>query len=167
MCPLGRSTRANATNSQDRSFSKMGNIYYEVEVHVIHSQRLQRGINALFDAMMPGIVELSRHPNLAARDAGVLDSLADLVFIAIRQRGINVTISNLERHFDNMGDFVGLALPCPETNGWDLAATIEGEGFPTEWEIQISYVLACTDDVRVLISEVQVEEGARLTWWCP
>ena len=89
--------------------------------------------------MMPGIVELGSDPDLAARDAGVLDSLADLFFIAIGQCGIDVAISCLQRNLDNMRDFIGLALPCSQTDGWNLIASIEGEGFPIE--IRISYLL--------------------------
>ena len=93
--------------------------------------------------MMPGIVELGSDPDLAPGDAGVFDSLPNLLFVAIGQCGINVAISGLQRNFDNVCDFIGLTLPCSQTDGWNLIAGIKGKGFPIE--IQISYLLI---DVR-------------------
>lgn len=41
-----------------------------------------------------------------------------------------MSVPFLEREFDSITDFVGLALPGAETNGGDLVASVEGEGFP-------------------------------------
>lgn len=87
--------------------------------------------------MMPGIIELGSDPDLAPRDAGVLDSLADLFFIAVGQCGINVAIPGLQRNFDSMRYLVRSALPCSKTDGWNLIAGVKGEGFPVE--IRVSH----------------------------
>lgn len=52
------------------------------------------------------------------------------MLIPVRQCGVDMSVPFLERDFDSIADFVGLALPSAEANGWNLVASVEGEGFP-------------------------------------
>ena len=67
----------------------------QVEVDVVSVKRLERGRDALFDALVPRVVKLGGDPDLLTRHAGVLDALAHLVLVAVRQRGVNVTVAGL------------------------------------------------------------------------
>ncbi len=77
---------------------------------------------------MPSIVKFRGQPYLVSWNAGVFDALPNLGLIAIRQSGVDVTVSFLKCDFDGIADFVRLALPCPEANGWDFGTSVESEG---------------------------------------
>ena len=108
--------------------SGKGSTDHEIQVNVVNAQALQRGLDALFDALMPWVVQLGSDPDLLTWDAGVLDSLANLVLVAVRQCGVDVAVTFLESDLDGIANFVGLRLPGAETDGWNLRARVEGEG---------------------------------------
>jgi hypothetical protein len=58
---------------------------HEVQVDVVCLQVLQRGCDALVDALVPGVIELGGDPDLLAGNARVNDALADLCLVAIRK----------------------------------------------------------------------------------
>lgn len=57
---------------------------HKIEVDVLDAQALQRGLNALVDPLVPRVVELRGDPDLLAGDAGVLDALANFMFVSVR-----------------------------------------------------------------------------------
>ena len=81
---------------------------------------------------MPRVVELGGDPDLLSRNARVFDPLADLRLIAIRKSRINVSVSLAKSILDGFRDLVGLGLPCPQSEGGDLVARVESEGFSVQ-----------------------------------
>lgn len=102
--------------------------YHQVQVDIVKAERLQRRLNALFDPLVPGVVELGGNPNLFTGNTRVLDSLADLMLVSVRQCGINVSVALLQRHLDSLAHFVGLRLPGTEAHSGHLSPGVEGEG---------------------------------------
>lgn len=100
---------------------------HEVQVHVIQPEVLQAVVDGLGDMLVPGIVQLGRHPDLAARDARGSDPFPDLLLIAVGVSRVNVAIAALKRGLDGSGHLAGLGLPCAKTHGGDLIASVEGE----------------------------------------
>ena len=80
--------------------------------------------------MMPCIVELGGNPDFTSRNTGVLDTLANLMLVAIGEGSIDVPISFLESDFHSIAHFVRLALPRSQSNCRNLVASVESEGFP-------------------------------------
>jgi len=105
----------------------MGPSYHKVQVNIVDTQRLQRGGNAVFDAVVPWVVQLSRNPDFLARDTGILDSLANLMFIAIRKSSIDMSIPLLQSNFYSFAHLIGLGLPGSEADGGHLGPGVEGE----------------------------------------
>jgi hypothetical protein len=101
--------------------------YHEVEVNIVDAQALQRAFDALFDALVPRVVELGGDPDLLARYAGVLDALADLVLVAICKRSVDVSVTCLQSRLDGFADLVGFGLPRSQTNRRDLRSSVERE----------------------------------------
>lgn len=123
---------------------------HEVKVEVVGTEGLQGGLQTLLDALMPWVVELGGEPDLLARNAGVLDSETDFGFVAVGKSCVNVTVSwellvvgfwmillvagggrsptFAQSDFYSLLDFMGLGLPCSETQSWDLGAGVQGVG---------------------------------------
>ena len=57
---------------------------HKVEVDVVHLQALQRAGDALFDNMVPRVVELGGDPDLIARHPRVFDSQANFMLVSVR-----------------------------------------------------------------------------------
>ena len=74
---------------------------------------------------MPRVVELGGDPDLLTRNARVLDSLTNLVLVAVGQSSVDVAVSSEERGLDSLADLIGLALPCTQTNLGNFGALIE------------------------------------------
>lgn len=74
---------------------------------------------------MPWVVKLGGDPDLFTRDAGVLDTLTDLLLVAIGKSGIDVTVTSLKSGLDSLADLTRLRLPCSETDCGDLCACVE------------------------------------------
>ena len=93
---------------------------HEVKVDVVGSEGLEGGLDTLLDTLVPWVVELGGQPDLLTGDTRVLDSLSDLVLVAVSESGINVAVSGEERSLDGFADLVWLGLPGSETNGGHL-----------------------------------------------
>ena len=57
---------------------------------------------------MPWVVKLGGNPDLLTGYTRVLDTLADLLLVAVGKRGVNVAVSSLERGLDGFADLTGL-----------------------------------------------------------
>ena len=99
--------------------------YHEIEVDVVQAKALQRAVDALVDALVPWVVELGRDPDILTGDARVLDALAHLFLVAVRQRRVDVAVSSLERGLDSLTHLARLGLPGSEADGGNLCARVE------------------------------------------
>lgn len=100
----------------------------KVQVHVIGAQVLQAGVNGLADALVVGVVELRREPDLVARNARVLDALADCFLISVGRCRVQVAVSSLQSSFNSLCNFAGLGLPGTQSNGGDFVSRVKGVG---------------------------------------
>lgn len=78
------------------------------------------------------ILELGCEEKIAPGHARGLDSVADLLLVAVGGRGVNVAITGLQSNLDSRLDFVGLGLPCSKANGRDFRPRVEGVGLAAE-----------------------------------
>ena len=101
--------------------------YHEVQVDVVKTKALQRAGDTLLNALVPGVVEFGGDPDLLAGNTGVLDTLTDLLLVAIRQSGVDVAVASLEGRLDSLTNLTGLGLPCSKTNSGNLSASVERE----------------------------------------
>lgn len=95
---------------------------------------------------MPWVVELGGEPDFFARDTRVFDSLADFCFVTVCESTasalasdrldqvnsesvsrVNVTITSEQRILDCFAHFVGLGLPCAQTNTWHFVTGVQSE----------------------------------------
>jgi hypothetical protein len=67
----------------------------QVQVNIVSAQVLERGVNALDDALVPWVVKLGREPDLAAGDAGGLDASADFGFVLVAESSVDVALGKL------------------------------------------------------------------------
>lgn len=58
---------------------------HQIKVDIVQSEVLERSVNALRNAVVPGVVQLGGDPDLIPRDAGVSDPVADLGLIPVRK----------------------------------------------------------------------------------
>jgi hypothetical protein len=118
---------------------------HEVEVDVVDAEALEGGLDALFDALVPWVVELGCDPDLLAGDARVFDALADFVLVAVGESSVDVAVypisvgskymytlvllpvASLQGGGNSLTDLVGLRLPCSQADGGDLCASVERE----------------------------------------
>jgi hypothetical protein len=61
---------------------------HQIQIDIVHLEILQRAGDALCDALVPWIVELGGDPNLLSRYTRGLDTVTDLLLIAIRERTV-------------------------------------------------------------------------------
>ena len=94
----------------------------EVQVHVVHVKRLEGRGDALLHACVPWVVKLGGHPDLFSWDAGVLDALADLIFVAVSEGRIDVSIAGEQCGLDGFANLIGLGLPGSEAYSWDFGS---------------------------------------------
>lgn len=99
--------------------------YHEIQINVVNAERLQRAVDALLDTLVPRVVELGCDPDLLARDARVLDTLTNLLLVAVGKSRIDMAVSSLECGLDSLTDLTRLRLPCSQTDGGDLCAGVE------------------------------------------
>jgi hypothetical protein len=99
--------------------------HHEVQVNVVDAKGLQRAGNALFDALVPWVVELGGDPDLLAGNTRVLDTLANLLLVAVGKSCIDVAVAGLERSLDGFANFTRLRLPSSEADRGDLCAGVE------------------------------------------
>lgn len=105
---------------------------HQVQVDVVDAQVLEGGVDAVLDAVVPGVVQLGGNPDLLAGDAGVLDALANLGLVAVGEGGVDVPVALEQGVLDGLTDFVGLGLPGAQADGGDLVARVEGVGLPVD-----------------------------------
>jgi len=94
---------------------------HKVKVDVVGLEILERRGDALFDALMPGVVKLGGDPDLFTRDTRVLDTETDLSLVAVGEGSINVTVASEESGLDGFANLVGLGLPGTETDSGSLS----------------------------------------------
>lgn len=97
---------------------------HEIQVDIIRPQGLEGILNSLRNALMPWVVELGRQPDLGPGDAGVFDAVADFLLVAVGRGCVDVPVSGLQGIADGVADFVGLGLPCSQTDGGDGGAGV-------------------------------------------
>lgn len=102
----------------------------QVQVDVVNTEVLQGGVNALLHAVVPGVVQLGGDPDLLTGNAGVLDTLADLVLVAVGEGSVDVAVALQQGDLDGLADLIGLGLPSTQANGGDLVAGVESIGLP-------------------------------------
>lgn len=103
--------------------------HHEVQVNVVDAERLQRAGDALFDALVPWVVELGRQPDLLAGHARGLDARADLVLVAVCQGRVNVPVAGGKGGLNGgLARAVLGGLPRAEADGGHLVARGEGVG---------------------------------------
>lgn len=66
---------------------------HQVQVDVVDAQVFEGGVDAVLDAVVPGVVQLGGDPDLVAWDAGVLDAGADLGLVAVGQGCVDVAVA--------------------------------------------------------------------------
>lgn len=71
---------------------------HQVEVDIVGSQSLERGVNALLDTVVPGVVELGGDPDLAAGNTRVSDTLANLRLVAVGKGAADLCQQTLGDH---------------------------------------------------------------------
>lgn len=95
---------------------------HEVEVDVVNAEILEGRGDALFHTLVPGVVKLGGDPDLLSRDAGVLDTLANLGLVAVCEGSVDVAVTSEESSLDGLANLVGLGLPGTKTNSGNLSA---------------------------------------------
>lgn len=65
---------------------------HQVEIDVIQAKALEGRVNALSNAMVPGVVQLSGNPDLTTGNTRVPDTVTDLSFIAIGKSTAGLSI---------------------------------------------------------------------------
>ena len=113
--------------------------YYEVEIDIVRSQISETAFDAILHAVMPGVVQLRRQPDLGAWDTRFFDGLADFFLVAVCQSGVDVAVPLGQCPLDGVGDFIGLGLPCSQADGGDLVACVEAEGL-SAMKVRFFYV---------------------------
>lgn len=106
---------------------------HKVQINVIQPQVLQRRVNGLGHALVPGVVELGGDPDVGAGHAGVADGGADLGLVAVGEGGVDVAVAVGEGGEDGVVDLVGGRLPGAEADGGDFGTGVELEGASGEF----------------------------------
>lgn len=104
---------------------------HQVEVEIVKTQVLQAGLETLLDASVVGAPQLGGDEQLLALDdtgvKGLLDTLANLVLVAVAQRSVDVAVADLDSMAHGSGDLARSGLPCTQAQSWDLGASVELE----------------------------------------
>jgi hypothetical protein len=82
--------------------------HHEVQVYIVDAQGLEGAGDTLFNTLVPRVVELGSDPDLLTRNATVLDTLTDLLLVAIGKSCVDVTVAGLERSLDSLADLTRL-----------------------------------------------------------
>lgn len=101
---------------------------HQVEVEVVGLQVLEGLVEALGDALVPGVVQLRGQPDLGPGHARRLDAVADLFLVAVGEGGVDVSVAGLKSCLDSVLHLVGLGLPCSKAQGRDLGTRVQGVG---------------------------------------
>lgn len=122
---------------------------HQVEVDIVQAKALKGRINALRNAVVPGVIELGCNPDLIAGDTGISNTRTDLSFVAVRKSTksniskivnqvcgsscnsrVDVTITHQQSILNGLADLIGPGLPGAQANGRDLSARVKGIGLP-------------------------------------
>lgn len=95
---------------------------HQVEIDIIKTKALEGGVNTLLDTVVPGVVQLGGHPDLFAGNTRLLDTLANLCFVAIGKSAAHPLVS-----------FFHGTLECPDQR---ILLTCQCDGIP--WPAQSS-----------------------------
>jgi hypothetical protein len=74
--------------------------HHQIQVNIVYTERLQRTVDALLDALMPWVIKFGSDPDLLAGNARVLDTLTNLLLVTVGEGSVNVTVASLERSLD-------------------------------------------------------------------
>src|SRR5262249_45842420 len=97
----------------------------DVEVHVVDAEPLETPLGLGGRVAPPGM-ELRRQEDLLARDAALAQPLSDALLVAVRLRGVDVAVTELQRPADRIDALTPIAgLPDPQAEQWDLGAVRE------------------------------------------
>lgn len=127
---------------------------HKIQIHIIQPQRLEACIKSLLDSIGVHIPQFRSHEEiLSLHEAivnGGLDTLADVDFVAVCERGVDVTVSDFDGVVDCALGFFGAGLPrsfsrllvcasfvreerlSTETQGGNLSACVEFVAFFSE-----------------------------------
>jgi hypothetical protein len=81
---------------------------HKIQVNIVCLQVLERRGYALFNTLVPGIVQLGGDPNVLARHTRVLDAETDLSLVAVGQSSVNVAVASEESGLDGFANLIGL-----------------------------------------------------------
>jgi hypothetical protein len=73
--------------------------------------------------------DLGLQEDLRPVHVGAVDRLADLALVAVSRRGVDVPVTGAEGTADGVPGLVGRCLENPQTEGGNLDAVVESEGF--------------------------------------
>lgn len=104
----------------------------QVEVDVVGAEVLERGIDSLSNALVPGVVQLGGDPDLVAGHTGVLNTGTNLGLVAVSQSSVNVAVPGEKGVSHSNADLIRLGLPCSQTDSRDLVTGVKGVGLPVE-----------------------------------
>lgn len=107
---------------------------HQVQIDIVNTQILERGLNALLNLVVPGVIELGGKPDLFAGHARVANTSTNFGFVVVGQRCVNVAVTLQEGVLDSLADLIGLGLPSSQTDGGDLVTGVEGVCLPGKEE---------------------------------
>lgn len=144
---------------------------HQVQVDVVHTQILEGRGNAIFDPVVPRVIELSGDPDLVAGNTGIANARTNLGLVAIGQGCVDVTVALQQGVLDRLADLIGLGLPGSQADGGDLVTGVEGVGLPRGGrELVINCGIASpVARIAYLVCWLDImaagdERGARLQW---
>jgi hypothetical protein len=82
--------------------------HHQIQVNIVYTERLQRTVDALLDALMPWVIKFGSDPDLLAGNARVLDTLTNLLFVAVGKSGVDMPVTALEGCLDSFADLTRL-----------------------------------------------------------
>jgi hypothetical protein len=82
--------------------------HHEVKVNVVNAEGLQRAGDTLLDALVPWVVELGGDPDLLAGNARVLDTLTNLLLVAVGKSRVDVAVARLQCCLDSFTNLTRL-----------------------------------------------------------
>jgi hypothetical protein len=102
----------------------------EEQVEVVEAHVRQALVERAQDviALLPVVVQLAGHEDLAAVQAGLTHRLPDLLLVAVHLRGVDVPVADLQGGPGRLGRVGGLDLEDAEAELRDLDAVVEPDG---------------------------------------
>lgn len=66
---------------------------HQVQIDIVNTQILKRGLNALLNLVVPGVIKLSSKPDLVAGHARITNTSTDFGFVAVGQGSVDVAVA--------------------------------------------------------------------------